>query len=276
MTNKPSHKAKIRSPLKGKTTAGSGTFPNGKNIRSHLLYESGEHRYFLLGFGESTREEGIPSNQYLVTREGQAVLFDPGGAGLFPILSARLSEWADLESIRAIFLSHQDPDVSAGLDIWMQITGAQVYLSRLWTRFMPHMDLSHPDRLVPVADEGARVEVAPGFAFEVLPAHFLHSPGQINVFDPVSKILFSGDIGAAERSNGTIYVDDFAEHRPHIEGFHRRYMASGKALRKWIREVERHDVEMIAPQHGPLYRGQAREDLLRWLYDLRCGVDLYE
>lgn len=276
MTTKQSHNGKIRSPRGRKAFAVSGNSPIGKNCYSHLLFESGEHRYLLLGFGESTREEGIPSNQYLVIREGQAVLFDPGGSGLFPILSARLSEWTDLESVRAIFLSHQDPDVSAGLDIWMQITGARVYLSRLWTRFMPHMDLSRPDRLVPVPDEGARIEVASGFAFEVLPAHFLHSPGQINVFDPVSKILFSGDIGAAERSNGAIYVDDFAEHLPHIEGFHRRYMASGKALRKWIRGVERHDVEMIAPQHGPLYRGRAKDDLLRWLFDLRCGVDLYE
>ena len=243
---------------------------------TELLYENGEHRYFLLGFGESSREEGIPSNQYLVTRDGHAVLFDPGGSGLFPILSARLSEWTDLASVRAIFLSHQDPDVSAGLDIWMQITGARVYLSRLWTRFMPHMDLTHPDRLLPIPDDGALVEIAPGFLFDVLPAHFLHSPGQINVLDPLSRILFTGDIGAAERSNGLIFVDDFAEHLPHIEGFHRRYMASRKALRKWIREVERREVDTIAPQHGPLYRGPAKDALLRWLFDLRCGVDLYE
>jgi flavorubredoxin len=243
---------------------------------THLLYDNKGHRYFLLGFGESSREEGIPSNQYLVTRDGHAVLFDPGGSGLFPILSARLSEWTDLASVRAIFLSHQDPDVSAGLDIWMQITGARVYLSRLWTRFMPHMDLTHPDRLLPIPDDGALVEIAPGFLFDVLPAHFLHSPGQINVLDPVSRILFTGDIGAAERSNGLIFVDDFAEHLPHIEGFHRRYMASRKALRKWIREVERREVDTIAPQHGPLYRGPAKDALLRWLFDLRCGVDLYE
>ena len=242
---------------------------------NELLFENGEHRYFLLGFGESAREEGIPSNQYLVTREGCAVLFDPGGAGLFPILSARLSEWTDLASVRAIFLSHQDPDVSAGLDIWMQITGARVYLSRLWTRFMPHMDLAHSDRLEPVPDDGAKIEVAPGFLFDVLPAHFLHSPGQINVFDPVSRILFSGDIGAAERSNGQLFVDDLEEHLPHIEGFHRRYMAGNRALRHWIREVEKHDVAIIAPQHGPLYRGKAREDLLRWLFDLKCGMDLH-
>jgi flavorubredoxin len=243
---------------------------------TEILFENEDHRFLLLGFGESTREEGIPSNQYLVTRQGTSVLFDPGGTGLFPILSARLSELTDLASVKAIFLSHQDPDVSSGLNVWMEVTGAKVYLSRLWTRFLPHMDLTLPENLIPVADEGARIDVAPGFCLDLLPAHFLHSPGQINVYDPVSRILFSGDIGAAERSNGTVSVTNFEEHRPHIEAFHRRYMASSRALRKWVRTVEGHDVDVIAPQHGPVYRGKAREDLLKWLFDLRCGVDFYE
>jgi flavorubredoxin len=243
---------------------------------TEILFGSGEHNYILLGFGESTREEGIPSNQYLIVRNGVGVLLDPGGAGLFPILAVRLREWTDLQSVRAIFLSHQDPDVSSGLNIWMEATGAKVYLSRLWTRFLPHMDLSRSEKLTPVPDDGARIEVAPGFVVDVLPAHFLHSPGQINVYDPVSRILFSGDIGAAEQSDGMTAVDDFDRHLPHIEGFHRRYMASSKALRKWVRTVGRYDVDTIAPQHGPFYRGQAKEDLLKWLFDLKCGVDFYD
>lgn len=243
---------------------------------TEVLFDEGPHKFILLGFGESSREEGIPSNQYLVVHGAEAAIFDPGGTGLFPVLSARIAEWVDLARVRAIFLSHQDPDVSAGLNVWMEVTGARVHLSRLWTRFMPHMDLVHSENLVPVPDGGSTVEVAPGFSLVTLPAHFLHSPGQINVYDPTSKILFTGDIGAAERSNGTIYVEDFAEHLPHIEAFHKRYMAGNRALQKWVREVERHDVAVIAPQHGPLYRGQAREDLLRWLFDLRCGMDFYE
>lgn len=243
---------------------------------TEVLYDDGPHKFILLGFGESTREEGIPSNQYLVVHGSDGAIFDPGGSGLFPVLSARIANFIDLTRIRGIFLSHQDPDVSAGLNVWMEVTGARVHLSRLWTRFMPHMDLVHPDRLLAVSDPGSTVEVAPGFSLVTVPAHFLHSPGQINVYDPISRILFTGDIGAAERSNGKIYIDDFAEHRPHIEPFHRRYMAGNRALRQWVREVEKHDVEVIAPQHGPLYRGKAREDLLRWLFDLPCGMDLYD
>jgi flavorubredoxin len=31
---------------------------------------------------------------------------------------------------------------------------------------------------------------------------------------------------------------------------------------------------MIAPQHGPIYRGAAVREFLDWLRDLQCGVDL--
>ena len=120
--------------------------------------------------------------------------------------------------------------------------------------------------------------LAPGFELEVVPAHFLHSEGQINVYDPVSKVLFSGDIGAAmlppERDEA--YVDDFASHVPFIHGFHRRYMGSNKAVRCWLDTIAHLDIAMIAPQHGPVYRGAAVREFLDWLRDLECGIDLLE
>lgn len=242
-----------------------------------LLYRSGEHAFVMLGFGESRLEEGIPSNQYMVQHGDACALLDPGGFGLFPILNARISKFTDPKNVKAIFLSHQDPDVSSGVDIWVEVTHAKVYVSSLWMRFLPHFDLTHPANLQPIGDKGAEVEIAPGFVLQAVPAHFLHSPGQINVYDPISRILFSGDIGASSsQQEAGVFVDDFERWLPHIAPFHRRYMASNKALRRWIREIEKLDIETIAPQHGALYRGEAKEQLIRWLYDLKCGVDDYD
>ena len=36
------------------------------------------------------------------------------------------------------------------------------------------------------------------------------------------------------------------------------------------------EIDMIAPQHGPVYRGQAVTDFLGWIKDLQCGVDLMQ
>jgi flavorubredoxin len=120
--------------------------------------------------------------------------------------------------------------------------------------------------------------VAPGFNLQILPAHFLHSEGQINVYDAASKILFTGDIGAAmlPLDKSYIYVDDFQRHVPFIAWFHRRYMCSNKAISVWLETISGLEIDMIAPQHGPIYRGQAVRDLLAWLRDLACGTDIMQ
>lgn len=49
-----------------------------------------------------------------------------------------------------------------------------------------------------------------------------------------------------------------------------------KAARYWVDAVSQLDVAMIAPQHGPIYRGRAVADFLDWFRQLECGIDLME
>jgi flavorubredoxin len=133
-------------------------------------------------------------------------------------------------------------------------------------------------RFIGVPNEGMDCEPSPGFKLKIVPAHFLHSEGQINVYDPISKILFTGDIGAAmlPMEKNDAYVDHFAGHIPYIKRFHRRYMCSNKAIHCWLATIADLDIAMIAPQHGPIYRGAAVPDFLNWLKDLQCGIDIMQ
>jgi flavorubredoxin len=182
------------------------------------------------------------------------------------------------EQIRAIFLSHQDPDIVGGLSTWLELCRSPVYVSSIWIRFLPHYGLKDMARFIGVPNEGMDYELSSNFKLKVVPAHFLHSEGQINVYDPISKILFTGDIGAAmlPMDKNDAFVDDFASHIPYIKGFHRRYMCSNKAIRCWLDTIAELDIAMIAPQHGPIYRGAAVQDFLDWLKDLKCGIDLMQ
>ncbi|KJJ86114.1 metallo-beta-lactamase family protein [Candidatus Omnitrophus magneticus] len=241
-----------------------------------VLYDDKGHKYVLIGFADSKDENSIPSNQYLITQGKTAALLDPGGFGLFPVLISRVLKHTAIENIEAIILSHQDPDVNGGLNIWEEITKAKIYISRLWTRFLPHYELKGAANIVPVEDEGAEIHLSSNLTLKIIPAHFLHSPGHINVYDPVAKILFSGDIGASVLpcSNNQLFVEDFDAFLPCIEGFHKRYMSSNKALRMWIKAIENLDINIIAPQHGYLYKGETIDKFIKWLYDLKCGVDI--
>ncbi|MDZ4340893.1 MAG: MBL fold metallo-hydrolase [Candidatus Binatia bacterium] len=247
-------------------------------MRNIPLYKTDSHLFVLLNESEPGEEEGVRSNQYLIVHNNVGVLLDPGGFGVMPRVLAEMLRYLSPLQIRAIVLSHQDPDIVGGLGTWLELTDCPIYMSHIWRRFLPHAGVTDMSNFVGVPDEGMECEVAFGFQLKIVPAHFLHSEGQINVYDSVSKILFSGDIGAAmlPEENDAVYVDDFKSHLPFISGFHRRYMCSNKAIRCWLDTIAGLEIDMIAPQHGPVYRGAAVREFLDWLHDLRCGIDLLQ
>lgn len=245
-------------------------------MRNIQLFNTDEHKFILLNESESGEEDGVRSNQYLILHGDDGVLLDPGGFGVMPRVLSEMLRYIGPERLKAIILSHQDPDIVGGIATWLEISDAPVYVSSIWMRFLPHYGISSIKRFVGVPDEGATCTLTPDFSLQLVPAHFLHSEGQINVYDPISKGLFSGDIGAAMMPDweDQVFVDDFAAHVPHIEGFHRRYMCSNRAARVWVDAVSQLDIDFIAPQHGPVYRGAAVQAFLDWFRELECGVDL--
>ncbi|NNM81002.1 MAG: MBL fold metallo-hydrolase [Burkholderiales bacterium] len=247
-------------------------------MRNILLHGDETHKFILLNESEPGEEDGIRSNQYLIQHKEHGILLDPGGFGVMPHVLSELLRHVSPGSIEGIILSHQDPDIVGGISTWLEITDAPVYVSAIWMRFLPHYGISGDKmkRFHGVPDEGMHLHVAEGFDLEIVPAHFLHSEGQINVFDPVSRILFTVDIGAAMLpvDQDYAFVDDLKAHLPFISGFHRRYMCSNRAARLWVEAVEKLDIAMIAPQHGPVYRGKAVGEFLSWFRELECGIDL--
>ncbi len=237
------------------------------------LYDDGTHRNLMLedyGHGQM-----VQANQHLIVHDGEGMILDPGGHKVYNRALSETTLLLGRSTLKYIFLSHQDPDIVAAVNGWLMTTDAVAYASALWLRFIPHFGLDSLviDRLRPIPDEGMHLQLA-GSDLIILPAHFLHSPGNFSVYDPVSKILYSGDLGA---SLGMDYqeVGDFAGHVKYMEGFHRRYLASRKAIRAWVDMIRTLDVETIAPQHGALFRGREMSGrFLEWLHGLECGVDL--
>ncbi|HEY6879246.1 MAG TPA: MBL fold metallo-hydrolase [Polyangiales bacterium] len=244
---------------------------------SHIvLFDNGTHRNVLL---EDVSGGGmaVQANQHLIIDGSAGMILDPGGHKVYSRVLSSTTSLLGRARLETIFLSHQDPDIVAAVNGWLMTTDAKAYVSELWTRFVPHFGLDRlvESRLLGIPDHG--MELAIGASkVRAIPGHFLHSPGNFHVYDPVSKILYSGDLGA---SVGIEYreVTDFDAHLPAMNGFHRRYMAGNAALRAWARVARSLDIEMIAPQHGALFKGKAMvERFISWCEGLRCGLDLVD
>ena len=242
-------------------------------MASITLFQNANHRNILLeDFGHG---QAVQANQHLIIHEGAGMILDPGGHKVYTRAMSESTALLGDGELKLIFFSHQDPDVLAAANGWMMTTEATAWISALWVRFVPHFGLDQLvlDRLKAIPDEGMRLDLG-GSELLVLPAHFLHSPGNFQVYDPVSRILYSGDLGA---SLGMDYqeVPDFNAHLPYMDGFHRRYMASNKALRYWADMVRGLDIEMIAPQHGAFFRGKEMvHQFVDWCAGLPAGIDL--
>ena len=244
-----------------------------------ILFKEGEHE--VLRFADLVVGEGVQANQFCIRRHERAALIDPGGDLTYTPLNIALSRLIKLEGLEYILASHQDPDIIASLPRWLMHTRCQVVVSRLWSRFLPHLASSSvtgqmgealQSRILGIADRGKVLPFGDSELW-VLPAHFLHSVGNFSFYDPISRILFSGDIGASLGGEEG-EVTDFSDHIHSMAGFHRRYMASNRACRLWVSMVRKLGPAKIVPQHGGYFAGAQVGRFLDWLAELDCGVDL--
>jgi flavorubredoxin len=241
---------------------------------SQILFEQGSHRNILLE-DHTNGDTAVQANQHLIIDEGCGMILDPGGHKVYSKVLAETMSRLGKGRLEYIFLSHQDPDIVAATNGWLMTTDAVAWISKLWTRFVPHFGLDRlvVDRLKPIPDEGMYFKLG-NCELVAVPAHFMHSPGNFHIYDPVAKILYTGDLGASLEQDYR-EVPDFDAHLPYMEGFHLRYIASNVVLRAWVRMARKLDIEIIAPQHGAYFKGKPMVGrFLDWLENLQCGVDI--
>ncbi|MFT4265757.1 MAG: MBL fold metallo-hydrolase [Xenophilus sp.] len=244
------------------------------------LYRDPDHACIM--FSDLVEEDGgvVQANQFLVVDHGQGALIDPGGNMAFNELFLGMSRHFTPSRLTWLLASHADPDIIASLDRWLTSTQARLVISRVWERFVPHFAKSGKTlrRVVGVPDAGGVLPLGDG-TLHLLPAHFLHSEGNFHFYDPVSRILFTGDLGVSFVSGieARQPVRELAPHIRRMEGFQRRYMVSNKILRLWARMARQLDIAMLVPQHGaPIEGRQAIEDFFDWVESLQCGIDLLD
>ena len=246
---------------------------NGK-----VLYDNDGHKCVMFSFDDEEHEESFLSvNQYLIIHNQTAILVDPGSEVIFNELYEAVSKHIEIENIKYIFFSHQDPDVSGSIAQWSITTKAKFIMSSLWVRFMSHYGFTEMTRVLSLPDHGSKLTLGDE-SISFIPAHFLHSPGNFSLYDSASKIVFSGDIGAAglKAPDSYKHVEDFEEHTKYLYPFHKRYMGSNKLCRAWVNKIYKLDVSVIAPQHGFIFENENVEKFLKWFQELECGSDLMD
>ncbi len=241
-------------------------------MKTHKLFESGSHTWLMFGRDDEKPEQIIDTNQYIVITKNNALLMDPGGIELFSAMLSAVIKQVPAEKITHIFASHQDPDIISSLSLWDQaLPSAKLHSPWLWESFLHHFGMDSIT-YAGIPDEGNSLKLD-SVTLDFVPAHYLHSSGNFNVYDGDAKILMSGDIGAAlEAVDAPIFVEDFDEHVGKMKMFHQRWMPSNRAKDDWVQRVRKLDINMMCPQHGRIFKGDDVKRFLDWFESLDVGL----
>jgi len=240
--------------------------------KATTIYEAGSHKWIAVARDPERPNYLIDTNEYLIVAGEAALLTDPGGSEIFPAVFSAICEVFDPAKIRCLFASHQDPDIISSLALWLDFNPAlKCYLSRLWTSFVPHFG-GDDTTFIHIPDEGMALSLGQ-LTLQALPAHYLHSSGNFHLYDEKACILFSGDVGAAMLpvENSDLYVKDFDRHIRYAEGFHRRWMGSPEAKRRWCERASTMKIDLLCPQHGAIYTGADVGRFINWFAELEVA-----
>lgn len=242
-------------------------------MQKYVLHNEDGLKWVMIGRDANKPDDIIDTNEYLIISGDEAMMLDPGGVEIFPPVLTAVSELIDVKKIKAYLCSHEDPDIMSSLPLWLGLTpNARIHLSWLWRGFVAHFGREFTKNFALIPDEGQTIELG-GRSFTFVPAHHCHASGNFNLFDPESRILFSGDMGSGlVPPDYSVFVEDFDAHIRYMEDFHRRWMPSNDHKAAWIKRVRKLEPKMICPQHGSVFTGENVGKFLDWLDDLEVGV----
>ena len=231
-----------------------------------------KYQWIMFGRDPEKKEGIIDTNQYMIKTNSGTILLDPGGIEVFASMLTAVLHYVSVDEITDLFASHQDPDIISSLGLWEEaLPKAKLHTPWLWESFIRHFG-SKNIQFAPIADEGGTINIGDA-QLEFIPAHYLHASGNFHVYDAKAKILMSGDVGAALEPEGSpTYVEDFDEQIDKMRMFHQRWMPSNRAKQDWINRVRLLDIEIMAPQHGRLFKGEDVNRFLDWFEALEVGI----
>lgn len=246
-----------------------------------MIHEIGKEFYLI-----RSSEKDFHRNIYLKRFTGGdsqpvSILFDPGTrldlGTMLPMLKETIG---GIGNVNMIFLSHQDPDLTANIGTVMQSAPRSYLITSVDTwRLVKMYGLPEQRvRTVESFDSMVLKMKKSGHRLRFVPARYCHFRGAMMLYDLESRVLFSGDFMGGVNTRKGDGVDATENSWDGIKLFHQLYMPSSKAVRKTVERISMLNPfpEVIAPQHGDVIRGSLVAEFLDRMSRLEVGIDLVE
>ena len=218
-------------------------------------YVDYDHRDF---HGYSRSPDGSTYNAYLIKDE-KNVLMDTVASGCEGTLLCRMAKVLDPEKIDYVVCNHLELDHSGSLETIMErCKPEKLFVSQAGLKSLAGYFASK-DWPVQAVKSGDTISLGKRtIVFQE--TRMLHWPDSMVSYIPEEKLLVSNDIFGQNIASSARFVDDFSDDGEYLrrvkEYYYNIVLPYSPMVLKALPIVEQLDIDMIAPDHGLIHRGE--------------------
>lgn len=218
--------------------------------------------------GYSNAPQGTTYNAYLI-QDQKNVLVDTVAPGKGKTLLCRLAKTMNPEKVDYIICNHAELDHQGALpEIIQRVKPEKVFVSQAGLK---SLNGYFPDNNWPLVavKNGESINIGKrNIVFQE--TRMLHWPDSMVSYIPEEKLLFTNDIFGQNIASSARFIDEFGNTEEVTkrvkEYFYNIILPYSPIVLKALPLLEKLDIEMIAPDHGLIYRGSSA---------VRSILDLY-
>ncbi|MCL2374153.1 MAG: FprA family A-type flavoprotein [Treponema sp.] len=239
-----------------------------KKVTDDLLWVGANDRRLSMFEGVYSVPRGVSYNSFLLLDE-KTVLFDTVDKAVKHRFLENVAFALDGRKLDYLVIQHMEPDHSAAIeDLIARHPDAKIVCTAKTHAYMEQFfGIDVDARIVGEGDDLCSGR----HTLRFIMAPMVHWPEVMVTYDTASKTLFSADaFGAFGALNGALFADEVDFDRDYMDEF-RRYYANivgkyGAQVQSLLKKLQAHDVQMICPLHGFVWRKNLPEIIGK--YDL--------
>ena len=194
--------------------------------------------------------DGTSYNAYLIQGSEKTALLDTVDPSMIDVLLFQLES---VQNIDYIIAHHAEQDHSGAIPrVLEKYENAKIVTTPKGQGMLIDLLLIPEDRFITVED-GESLSLG-NKTLKFLHTPWVHWPETMVTFLQEDNILFSCDFFGSHLATTDLYVTDEARVYEAAKRYYAEIMMPfRKIIRKNLEKVEEHEIDLIAPSHGPLY-----------------------
>jgi flavorubredoxin len=195
---------------------------------------------------------GTTYNAYLVKGDDKTALIDTVHTDFQPEYSGKIDQLLGSTAVDYLIMNHAEPDHAGSIPFILDKYPATLITTKKGAELAGAYYRVPEDRIQVIKD-GDTIDLG-GKTLSFYPAPFIHWPETMLTYLPENKLLFSCDFFSAHNTSG-LFDDDADDVLHWAKKYYGEIMMPlAKMGRMAMGKIQKLDVEMIAPSHGPIYR----------------------